>query len=96
MNLGGSSAVANELSKQTGKDISRQQIHTWWKRRERNGFPEGSIGTHVTATGKSLQSRQFDIDEVINWFRSYTPNRGGRPHTKIDAQSQVYDEAVVG
>jgi len=95
MNICGYSAIANELTERTGRSISRQQVYTWWVRRDRNGFPEGTKCTRATSTGKSLASRQFDIDDVIDWYRTYVPAKGGRP-SKVDLSDSVYMDSAPG
>lgn len=51
----------------------RQQVHMWWVRRDRNGFPEKH---RVSRNGK--QKDLLNIREVINWFEGYIPSTGGR------------------
>lgn len=51
----------------------RQQVHMWWVRRERNGFPE----KHQVSVNGKLRDL-LDVREVIDWFEGYVPSRGGR------------------
>lgn len=76
MFMGGWSAVASALSKRYEKNISRQQVHTWWTRRDHNGFPEGSF---VCLPGRGTKTRLFVFEEVADWYASYIPDKGGRP-----------------
>lgn len=51
----------------------RQQVHVWWVRRERNGFPEKH---EVTVGGQ--KKMLFRVSEVLSWFEGYVPSTGGR------------------
>lgn len=64
-NHGGFSAVARALSTDE-KPVTRQRVYMWYKRRERNGFPE-------------RDTRGFSFAEVAAWYAEYLPNHGGRP-----------------
>lgn len=59
--------------------VSRQQVWAWYDRRDRNGFPEPV--RHVPYGGIS-QRPLFDLAAVLDWRRTYTPSRGGRPAAK--------------
>lgn len=48
--------------------VSRGQVHMWWKRRARNGFPE-------RVTDKPV----YDAQAILAWRDQYVPGRGGRP-----------------
>lgn len=70
--LGGFADAARELSAITDKKISRQQVYTWWKRRSRNGFPERH---KAILFGKERD--RVDLDEVLAWYPTYEPSKGG-------------------
>lgn len=65
--MGGLTTVANELTETRGKLVTRQGVYMWWKRRERNGFPE----RHQVTVKSGLTRHLFDIDEVIGWYDLY-------------------------
>jgi hypothetical protein len=74
---GGWQEVADALAEVTRRPISRQQIHTWYVRRARNGFPTPHHSRKLRGHG-NYQMLFFDIDEVITWYWTYTPDVGGR------------------
>ena len=53
--------------------VGRTTVSNWNDRRDRNGFPRPRV---VLAMGPV-----WDIDQVVKWYGSYTPNKGGRPGT---------------
>lgn len=55
------------------KAFTRQQVHVWWLRRTRNGFP-GKYPVTVCGTKREL----FRVSEVVSWYEGYVPNAGGR------------------
>lgn len=55
------------------KAFTRQQVHVWWLRRDRNGFP-GKYPKVVNGSKKEL----FRVSEVVNWYVGYEPSTGGR------------------
>jgi hypothetical protein len=55
------------------KAFTRQQVHVWWLRRERNLFP-GKYPRVVNGVKKEL----FRVSEVVDWYRGYVPSTGGR------------------
>lgn len=55
------------------KAFTRQQVHVWWLRRTRNGFP-GKYPVTVRGTKREL----FRVSEVVSWYEGYVPNAGGR------------------
>lgn len=78
--FGGYTAVARALtvaypdpSAKGLKRFTRQQVHVWWCRRDRNGFP-GKYPRVVNGTKKEL----FRVSEVVSWFEGYVPSTGGR------------------
>jgi hypothetical protein len=59
--------------------VSTNQIYMWNQRWERNGFP---APTHHRERGCRPQYAPkarwlWVLDEVLEWHRDYTPNRGG-------------------
>lgn len=58
-------------------EVSRQQVFTWYKRRESNGFPEPKAS--VTVNKYRYQKGQWDPEEVLAWRDQYAPSKGGRP-----------------
>jgi hypothetical protein len=53
--------------------IGRTTVSNWDSRRDRNGFPERV---------KSLASGPlYDVEEVVAWYITYEPSKGGRPGT---------------
>jgi hypothetical protein len=78
--FGGYTIVANALAvaypnpNERGlKAFTRQQVHVWWLRRNRNGFP-GKYPVTVRGTKREL----FRVAEVVSWYEGYVPNAGGR------------------
>jgi len=51
--------------------VGRSTVTQWAARRDRNGFPEPVA---VLAMGPV-----FDLDEVVEWYVGYEPDKGGRP-----------------
>jgi hypothetical protein len=62
-----------DLSGRNLKAFTRQQVHVWWGRRERNGFP----GKH-TVVVRGARRELFKLSEVVDWFAGYEPSTGGR------------------
>lgn len=75
--VGGHQAVATALSYHAGWEISRQLVYRWWKRRERNGFPEG--WNRATAQGGV---RQWRYGDVRTWFDTRTDTNGTEWHAR--------------
>jgi hypothetical protein len=67
-----------ELAPQLGVTIN--QVWTWYRRRERNGFP--APHSHHRASNGAPNAPHFDIDAVRVWLLYYTPNPGGSPRHK--------------
>lgn len=86
--FGGYTVVARALSdayKQWRPDgFRRQQIHVWWVRRDRNGFPDKQS---VVVNGK--RKELFDVSEVLSWFAGYTPSTGGRRTERVKSQDSI-------
>lgn len=74
---GGYAAIAAGLEKHYGKPFSRQLVWRWWTRRSANGFPAGRRDA-----GKIV----FDLDQVIAWYGTYVPGRGGRPRKAVSTR----------
>ena len=55
------------------KAFTRQQVHVWWCRRERNGFP-GKYPRIINGSRREL----FRVSEVLDWWVGYVPGTGGR------------------
>jgi len=66
---GGWTVVGRALSTPE-HEITRQQIYAWWRKRDKNGFPD-----KIELNGRTV----FDLAATTRWFESYVPNRGGRP-----------------
>ena len=64
-----------ELARELG--VTRQQIATWFRRRESNGFPEPV--TETTLNDYRYVERLWRLAEAKEWHANYVPNRGGRP-----------------
>lgn len=56
--------------------VTRQQVYIWWKRRNRNSFPD-RYDVLVPSKGKS--AKMFVMTEVASWHSTYVPAQGGRP-----------------
>ena len=65
--MGGFTVVANELTTTRGKLVTRQGVYMWWRRRDRNMFPD----RHPVTTKSGGSRFLFDIDEVIAWYDWY-------------------------
>lgn len=57
--------------------VDRRQIHAWYKRRARNGFPEPIAKRPIGTEGR--ERLLWDIGQVSAWRKTYTPGMGGRP-----------------
>lgn len=67
--LGGPTAVARELTETRGKLVTRQGVYMWWRRRDRNGFPER---VPILTPGRKNPVRElFDIDAILIWYDAY-------------------------
>ena len=73
--VGGYTVVARALSElhraERPQGYRRQQIHVWWLRRDRNGFPEKH---QVELNGRVREI--FKVSEVVTWFEGYKLSRG--------------------
>lgn len=81
---GGFTAVAQELTASRGLLVTRQGVYAWWRRRDKNNFPD-----RKPVPGKKRE--QFDIDEVVRWYRKYMsiPRQGRkRPETASKTPKQ--------
>lgn len=65
--MGGQTTVARELTEARGKLVTRQGVQMWWRRRDRNNFPERYPTTTKTGATRLL----FDLDEVLAWYDTY-------------------------
>lgn len=55
--------------------FTRQLVHMWWLRRDRNELPpKYSV---VVRSGKVKQL--FRTSEIVNWYDNYRTNGSGRP-----------------
>lgn len=74
---GGFQKVADSLTEVFKKPCNRQQVHTWYERRHRNGFPDYD---HLADEGENHRPHgmMFDIHKVLTWYANYIPDRGGR------------------
>jgi len=70
-----------DLARELG--VSRNQVWTWYQRRDRNGFPEFAEWITITY-GRNIKRRVkgWNLDRVKAWKEGYTPNKGGRPFPK--------------
>jgi hypothetical protein len=67
-------AVAYPNHRERGlKSFTRQQVHVWWLRRDRNGFP-GKYPRVIRGTKREL----FRVSEVVTWYNGYVPGTGKR------------------
>lgn len=59
--------------------VDRRQVYAWYQRRARNGFP---LPAKFVSYG--LRRRAvWNLDEVVEWRRTYQPSRGGRPSAEV-------------
>lgn len=56
--------VATRLNERFGSQISRQAVYAWWRRRARNGFPEGKL----LPTPNGGDTRRFLWKDVLAWY----------------------------
>lgn len=62
--------------------VTPNQVWTWAKRRERNGFPE-PVGMRVLKGGKGGRPGPvYDLEAVLHWRAHYVPCKGGQPTHK--------------
>lgn len=57
--------------------VTRQQVATWYQRRETNGFPEPV--EDVVLNDYKYRGRKWSSREVRAWHKQYVPSKGGRP-----------------
>jgi hypothetical protein len=50
--------------------VGRSTVGQWEARRDRTGFP--------VPVAELAMGRVYDLDAVVRWYGSYTPDRGGR------------------
>lgn len=80
--------ILSDLHREWRPDgFRRQQIHVWWVRRDRNGFPEKHP---VVVNGKT--KNLFKLSEVTTWFAGYTPSTGARRGAKAGSQGNTASE----
>ena len=64
--------------------VTRQQVHMWSTRRDQNNFPQQYRVATLSGKIKNL----YKIEEVVDWYRTYVPSRGGRTRTVAVDNSQ--------
>lgn len=72
---GGFTEVARELTAARGLLVTRQGVYAWWRRRDRNDFPD----RHLVPNKNGKGTRQkFSLDEVSSWYIAYmaAPRQG--------------------
>lgn len=79
--LGMRLATYVDLGKELG--VKTNQVYMWYTRRAANGFPEPVL--HRNAGNGVNDAPWFDIEEVIAWRASYTPQRGRPSHPRSRA-----------
>ena len=57
--------------------VDRRQVYMWHRRRKNNGFPAPVAHRDIGINGK--QRPLWDLAEVKQWHKTYTPSAGGRP-----------------
>lgn len=62
---GGYTQIAAWLNERYGRQISRQNVYAWWRRRARNGFPGG----RMLPTPNGGDTRRFLWKAVHAWYR---------------------------
>jgi len=62
----GYASVARAISIAAGREVSRQCVFQWWKRRDRTGFPEGYL-----APSGLKEKRAFQPEAVREWWAAY-------------------------
>lgn len=70
---GGYSHAARFLIERRGENFTRQGVYMWWTRRDHNGFPEMHV---LLINGR--ERKFFNLEEVLAWYDSYSPSKGGR------------------
>lgn len=61
--------------------VSSNQVYMWHQRRATSGFPcmvAQTIKPHHP--GDKKRSPLFDVDEVVNWYSKWDPNRNRGAH----------------
>jgi hypothetical protein len=51
--------------------VGRTTVTQWAARADRNGFPD--------PVARLAMGPVFDLDEVLDWYTHYEPDKGGRP-----------------
>jgi len=62
------SDIAQELG------VLRATVWAWDQRRNRNGFPQ-----HRGWTQEKRPRKLYERTEILEWYRGYTPSKGGAP-----------------
>lgn len=62
----GYARMAAVITGLSGRAVSRQCVWQWWRRRDRTGFPEGTL-----TLGRTKHHRVFSEDAVTVWWDTY-------------------------
>ena len=54
--------------------VSNNQVYAWHKRQASSGFPEP-----VEVARSRWVGPLFDINQVLTWYATYEPAKGGQP-----------------
>jgi hypothetical protein len=81
--------TANELAEELTRwadmygrpPIEENNIRIWYERRARNGFPD-SAGVREDTPGRHRKPKVWITADVIAWYLTYEPSKGGRPRTR--------------
>ncbi len=65
------------MSKTGQREISVRLIDSWYVHRDRTGFPEAA---GKEPRGRHRHSRVWNVSEVLAWYLSWVPMRGGAPY----------------
>lgn len=61
--------------------VSGNQVYMWHQRRGTTGFPEAILCVlQPEHPGDKKRSLRFDLDEVVDWWATYDPNKARGAH----------------
>lgn len=55
--------------------VDPRLVNSWFDRRAKTGFPEPS----GSRQGRARPARTWNVDEAWEWFKNYSPAKGGAP-----------------
>lgn len=61
--------------------VTSNQVYMWHQRRRTTGFPDAVAQVNIPQhPGDKRKAPLFDVDEVVDWWATYDPNRNRGGH----------------